>query len=185
MRDVVIWLIAVAVAQESEGAILIARDTLFHDVLANDEATGVGLVRIASVEEAVATLRGAPPPAETFAVLLLAVVRGRLADRGVDLPADSGAYRVSAPVFTKGEHGQLASANFRVAVSRAPEPDFTATLSAAFDVGGGARVILTDVEPQIEYLENNSITIELDRALDVAAMAAQAGLDEIMAFGEA
>lgn len=115
MRDLVIWAQAVRLAQDSsDGALLISRDEVHVHARGDTEAAAAGLVRVASVEEALEFFEVRTPAGQIIEDLLSrAWSSARSAN--ATLPASALVKSVSHPVFIQGKSGlAVASASIRL-----------------------------------------------------------------------
>lgn len=181
MRDVIIWLVAVGTAQRSTGAVLIAKDTLFHDARVDDEARAVGLIRVKSVESAIEHVRGLRPSLERFAAILALAVREDLGGQGIRLPEDADRYHVSDPVFTLDDKGLLAK--FRLDVEQDGVKQFGAYFEIEVREGTIKGVSMTEVESATMPSLNNEITLVTNRMIDLEMAETAAGLGDVADFG--
>lgn len=87
MRDLIIWAIALRVARQHNGAILVSRDKVHSGDLGADEATQANLFRARTLDDALDQL-GSASPAATLARAVLAIIWDELKGAGLPLPTD-------------------------------------------------------------------------------------------------
>ncbi len=113
MRDLVIWLMALRLASQDGGALLISRDEVHTHARGDNEAIQVGLFRVRSVEEALQFL-DVETPAGRLVKELLATVWVDFLDAGLPLAPMFSLVGVSGVRFIQGVHGpSLASFTFK------------------------------------------------------------------------
>ncbi len=183
MRDVVIWLVALGIAQQSKGAVLIARDGVFHDARVDEEAEAVGLIRVGAVEDAIDRVRGLKPAPERLAALLVSSIRDDVIAAGIHVPDHPDRYHVSNPVFTLDDEGLLARAEFRLEIEEAGVKEFRADLIIAVREGTIVGVSLTEIESAALVFPSNALSLTTNRTLDLEAAATAAGLSDVAGFG--
>lgn len=184
MRDVVIWMATLGVAQKSGGALLVAKDALFHDGRVDPEADAVGLVRVAAIENAIERIRGLRPAPERFSATLVSAIREDLAAVGIHLPDDVDRYRVSNPDFTLNDRGLLGIVELRLDVERAGVKQFGGLIAIEMRENTIIGVSMSEAESDTMTLSSNEITLATNRTIDLEAAAAAAGLEDVAAFGE-
>lgn len=104
MRDLVIWAQALRVARENRGALLIANDKLLRNPEDDAEANSVGLVRVATVEEALEHLEVRSAAGRLFESLLTAAWPDLVAQQP-KLPRDLALRSAADLHFVQGETG--------------------------------------------------------------------------------
>jgi hypothetical protein len=109
MRDLVIWMTAVRIADENDGALLISNDVVHTHNRGNDEAATVKLTRVHSIEEALEYLEVETPAGQLFRAILVPAWSA-LAEAGIPVPGNPTVLSVSNPIFIQGSQG-LASAS--------------------------------------------------------------------------
>jgi hypothetical protein len=114
MRDLVIRAMAIRVAQEEGGAVLIAGDKIFHNDISDEEAVTVGLTRVKTIEAAIAEIRAVRSPAVIAAAQFAEAIWADLSGAGLRLPSLPAPYDLTDIVFTMGEDGQPSNAYVRI-----------------------------------------------------------------------
>ena len=116
MRDLVIWVQCINIARRDSGAMLISNDHLHTGKRGDDEAAEVGLIRIASVDEALEHLH-VQSPAEKLIRQLIDASWRTLTEAAPELPASIELTRVEVPFFVRGRRRDSFSANAVIAGS--------------------------------------------------------------------
>jgi hypothetical protein len=111
MRDLIIWIQALRLAEQGSGAVLVAQDRIFHLEGTAEEAANARLKRVKTIEEAIEAAFGVKSPSEQLAELLVRAVWEDLVAAGLPLTLIPVAFAVSGEVFTMGSDGALANAN--------------------------------------------------------------------------
>jgi hypothetical protein len=158
MRDLVIWMMAIRLANENNGALLISRDVVHTHERGNDEASIAGLARVLSFEEALEYLEVETPAGRLFREIMLPAWP-LLADAGIPVPRNPTVLSVSNPIFVQGSQG-LASASCTMKV-RATGGQI---MRADADVGvsaGRQSVTLTNIKIG-DRVQAKPVTVEVD-----------------------
>src|ERR1700686_113104 len=114
MRDLVIWAVAIRVAKEQGGALLVSRDTIHSGELGREEAASVGLSIAASVDEALRFFQIETPDAKLF-IEMLGPLWDSLPALGLAVPHDLTVSEVRNARFVRGPGGvSFASATVRL-----------------------------------------------------------------------
>jgi hypothetical protein len=109
MRDLVIWMIAIRLAKENSGALLISRDAVHVHNRGDSEANEAGLMRVKNVDEALEFL-DVQTPAGQLLRQLMEPAWALLANEGLPLAGNPRIRSVTRSVFEQGDSG-LASAS--------------------------------------------------------------------------
>jgi hypothetical protein len=104
MRDLVIWAIALRIALQDGGAMLVSRDKIHWDGRGLDEAASVGLLRAKTFDDALDHL-GRLNPASALARSVLATIWSELRAAGLPLPDDVPSRRFSNLQFSADGEG--------------------------------------------------------------------------------
>lgn len=115
MRDLVIWMIAVRLAREQSGALLVSRDNVHTKNRGDAEAGEVGLTRVKSIDDALEFLDVQTPAGQLFR-RLMEPAWSLLANEGLPVAAKPTVLSVAGPTFEQGTTG-LASASCRIKVT--------------------------------------------------------------------
>jgi hypothetical protein len=104
MRDLIVWSIALQIAKEDEGAMLISNDKLHINPRGDQEANSVGLVRFENIENALEYMSIETPNGKIIRQLLDYVWEDLLKN---DLPLNEKPYlkAINQVIFTQGEFG--------------------------------------------------------------------------------
>jgi hypothetical protein len=114
MRDLVIWMIAIRLARENHGALLVSRDAVHVHNRGDAEANGVGLVRVKTVDDALEFL-DVQTPAGRLLRQLLEPAWALLGKEGLPVANNPRVRSVIRPVFEQGNNGlAFASAIMKV-----------------------------------------------------------------------
>jgi len=105
MRDLVIWAIALRIALQDGGAMLVSRDEIHSDERGSDEATRAGLLRAKTLDDALDQL-GRVSPAGALARSVLATIWSELRAAGLPLPDDMPFRRFSSLQFVADGEGR-------------------------------------------------------------------------------
>lgn len=165
MRDLIIWMTAIRIADENDGALLISNDVVHTHNRGNDEASAVRLTRVHSIEEALEYLEVETPAGQLFRAILVPAWAA-LAEEGIPVPGSPTVLSVSNPIFIQGSHG-LASASCTMKV-RATDNQI---IQADADVQVSANrqlVTLTNIKIGDQALAK-PVTVETDVAQEVLA----------------
>lgn len=143
MRDLVIWFLALRLAKEHNGAILLSRDKVHTHQRGDQEAGAANLTRFKSVDQALEFI-GSRSPVGTEVRDILACVWGALAEQGfpnIDLP---DRFAILSSRFVQGESGpDLVEASVRLISDRYGRVEFS--IHAAFRHGALSRVMVSNV----------------------------------------
>lgn len=104
MRDLVIWIIALRIASEEGGALLISRDQVHTHARGDSEAIHAGLVRVKSAEETLEYFEVLTPAGQLIERMLMSVWKELLA-AGLPLPAQPSIAGVKDARFVQGTRG--------------------------------------------------------------------------------
>lgn len=104
MRDLVIWIIALRIASEEGGALLISRDQVHTHARGDSEAIHAGLVRVKSTEETLEYFEVLTPAGQLIERMLMSVWKELLAT-GLPLPAQPSMAGVKDARFVQGTRG--------------------------------------------------------------------------------
>lgn len=106
MRDLLVWVIALRLAKQGGGALLLSRDEVHNNQRGDSEATETGLVRVKSVEEAEWFLDvDVGTPAARLVEQLLTPVWSDLLSQGLPLSREVSPLGVSRASFVQGVRG--------------------------------------------------------------------------------
>lgn len=106
MRDLIIWVIALRLAKQNGGALLVSRDDVHNNPLGRGEAEKIGLVCVRSVEDAEWYLDvDIGTPASRLVEQLLTPIWGELLSKGLPLTDEVFPIGVSRASFDQGDHG--------------------------------------------------------------------------------
>jgi hypothetical protein len=108
MRDLVIWMTAIRLARENNGALLLSYDKVHVHDRGDAEANEAGLIRANAFDDALELLDVHTPAGQLFR-RLMDPAWPLLADEGLPLATDPIVRSVARPVFEQGDRG-LASA---------------------------------------------------------------------------
>lgn len=108
MRDLVIWMVALRVALDNDGALLVSRDEVHVHERGDSEASLKKLVRVASFEEALEYLEVETPAGQLFRKLMLPAWP-QLLSAGLPVSDSPTVLSASGTEFIQGDEG-LASA---------------------------------------------------------------------------
>jgi hypothetical protein len=128
MRDLVIWALALRLARDGAGAVLVARDAIFHDERSAEEARVAGLIRVESIEEAIEVALGVKSPSERLAEPLIHAIWTELWEAGLPIPDAPVPYNIWDEEFVLGEDGNLASARMTFSVDTVDNEPMQAAL---------------------------------------------------------
>ena len=120
MRDLIIWTIALRLAKEGGGAILISRDEVHAHQRGSAEADAAKLHRAKTFDEAL-DLLGAVSPAGALAISVLFKIWNDLKSAGLPVPEELPAGRFSRLLFVAGEEGHAnTNLNFELSTDDGP-----------------------------------------------------------------
>lgn len=106
MRDLIIWVIALRLAKQGGGALLVSRDEVHNNALGDSEAMETGLVRVKGVEEAELYLDvDVGTPVARLVEQLLTPVWSDLLSQGLPLSSQVSPLGVSRASFVQGVRG--------------------------------------------------------------------------------
>ena len=106
MRDLVIWAIALRIARQDGGAMLVSRDEIHSDKRGSEEAMRAGLFRANTLHDALDEL-GRVSPAAAVARSVLATIWSELRTAGMPLPDDVPSRRFSRLQFVADNEGHV------------------------------------------------------------------------------
>lgn len=160
MRDLVIWVMALRFAQEEGGAVLVSRDRIHTGPAGDEEAHGVGLVR---VQDASSALEVEGPGAVLVALLLHASWSG-LAKAGLPLAPKPAWSELKGSIFVQGDRGP---AQVNATVALAGKEGKVVRARATFSISGGLleSVKLVDVSVADEPFSPATVTVDLGVAI--------------------
>jgi hypothetical protein len=136
MRDLIIWAIALRLAKQEGGALLVSRDEVHINPLGNSEAMAASLVRVGSVEEAEWYLDVDVGEAARLVERILTPVWSDLLSQGLPLPSQVSGLGVSRASFDQGIRGELSV----ICGIKIKTPDGK-TLTAETEIHASQRVI--------------------------------------------
>lgn len=163
MRDLVIWSLALRLASEGSGALLIANDKIFHDERTADEAREAGLARAKTIVEAIEVALGVKSPSERLAEALIHAIWADLVAAGLPIPNAPSPYNTRDEGFVMGESGNLASATMLFSAAMGSGEKMEATLHIHIEEQRIARVIAQDVRVDGVAWEAGELEIRTDR----------------------
>jgi hypothetical protein len=146
MRDLIIWMIAIRIASTEGKALLISNDEIHTSSSGDKEADSVGLLRLKSIEDALAYF-GLETPSGILIKSIIEPIWGDLLEAGLPIEKAMSMIGVIEPIFVQGVHG-ISKASGLVAMKTSDGK----TLKANMDV-----MILSD---QIESVYLSDINIE-------------------------
>jgi hypothetical protein len=159
MRDLVIWMIALRLASQDGGALLISGDKVHVHSRGDDEAVSVHLERVRSIEEAL-DYSNIETPAGRLIKQLLAPVWSDLVEAGLPLTSQMSLMGVSQIRFVQGSRG-LSSA---YCILKARTLDGK-TLEAATEVDASDGIItLSNISVDNEPWRETLLTITPHKA---------------------
>lgn len=164
MRDLIIWVLALRLAKQGGGALLLSRDEIHNNERGDSEAMENGLVRVRSVEEAEWYLNvDVGTPAARLVEQLLTPVWGDLLAQDLPLasqPSPLGVYQVS---FVQGALGPSSV----ICSIKAKTPD-RKTLSAEMEIHTSDGIItelkLSDININGEPWKDGFLAIQPNKA---------------------
>lgn len=112
MRDLIIWNIAIRVARDAGGALLLSRDDVHTHSRGDDEASAAGLLREDSIEKGLEVLE-IESPTGSLARKILEPLWPDLVAGGLPLPSQISLKSVREAVFVQGKK-TFAEARFRM-----------------------------------------------------------------------
>jgi len=143
MRDLVIWMIALRLASQDGGALLISGDKVHVHSRGDDEAASVRLERVKSIEDALDYLN-IETPAGKLIKQLLAPVWSDLVEAGLPVPGQMSPMGMSQTRFIQGIRGP----SFAYCILRARTSDkrmLEAATEIHADDGMITKVILSNI----------------------------------------
>jgi len=164
MRDLIIWLIALRVARDRGGALLLSADRVHTSDYGESEATSFGLLRANSIEAGLELLEFVSPSAELVRELMEPAWQGFIeAGLAIELPIQVSSVKNSR--FVQGIGG-IGSASFRLKGLTATRETLLSDVKIeSFD--NIRRIALSDVFIKDESYSDIAIEIEmLERADD-------------------
>lgn len=157
MRDLLIWMIALRLALQDGGALLISRDRVHVNPRGDDEAIQARLVRVASIEEALEYFDVATP-AGSLIEQLLQPVWNDLINAGLPVTRPMSLTGISQCRFVQGVRGPSFASCILKAKATGGE-----TLQAATEIhaddGLISQVIVSDILVESEPFEERQITV--------------------------
>lgn len=163
MRDLLIWVIALRLAKQAGGALLVSRDEVHNNARGNSEAVEGGLLRVKSVEEAEWYLDvdiGAP--AARLVEQLLTPAWNDLLNQELPLSSQVFPLGVSQASFVQGVYGPSSV----ICIIKAKTPDGK-TLRAETEIHTSGGVItelkLSDIRVNGELWRDGFLTIQPDK----------------------
>lgn len=156
MRDLVIWTMALRLAEYSDGGLLISNDKVHNDHRSDDEALSSSLTRVDSIQRALEYLKVVTGPGRVLAELLEPVWRGLL-DAGLPLPQTPVVMSASDVVLRQGAVG-LSHATARVELQASEGRLLAANLTTKVHAGAVTELQLTDVTVGGEQLDPVTIS---------------------------
>ena len=142
MRDLIIWATALRHAESDGGAILLSRDTVHVHPRGDDEATGVGLIRLRTANDLLEYL-GVQTPAGRQIGQMLAPAWEALRNAGLPIGGAPTLISVISPAFVQGTAG-LASASCKIRVRVEESAIFSGAIHIEFQGNGIQKVTLSD-----------------------------------------
>jgi hypothetical protein len=159
MRDLVIWMIALRLASQEGGAILVSRDILHIHPRGDEEAQRVNLIRVKSVEEALEFFEVETPAGELIKKYL-EPFWPKLIDFGLPLSKQMTIMAASKARFIQGIRG-IASA-FCILKTRTLDGNIlTATTEIKSIEEDIQKVLLTNIQIDNKPWKDEQIAIEL------------------------
>lgn len=140
MRDLVIWIAAIRIAQENGGAILLSRDKVHTHARGNDEADQAGLKRFKGVDDALAYL-GAESPAAKPVRELLARAWSEFETHGFPVREMPLELSILESKFVRGDNGIEELIEARISIRETPQRKVE------------FRIRATPLDPQRENVE--------------------------------
>lgn len=104
MRDLIIWEVALRFARKDGKAMILSRDEVHSHARGEEEANAVGLLRAASVDDALEQL-GRETPAGLLSRQILALIWSGLHEAALPLPKEVHVKAIQAAGFTADELG--------------------------------------------------------------------------------
>jgi hypothetical protein len=104
MRDLIIWAVALRIAKQDGGAILVAKDRVLAGDLGSEEARAVGLKRAKDTNEA-REMMGGISPSGKLAISVLKTVADELRLAGLPLPEEATSDQFSDLQFVTDDSG--------------------------------------------------------------------------------
>lgn len=115
MRDLIIWAVALRIAKQDGGAMLVSRDEVHVDQRGSEEAEAVGLLPVGTFDDAL-DLLGSISPAGKLATSVLGTVGDALRSAGLPLPEKIPSRQLSDLQFVADDAGHP-NTSLRLAVS--------------------------------------------------------------------
>ncbi len=170
MRDLIIWALSLRTSSEGNGAILVAKDRIFHDREVTDEADKVGLIRIETVSQAVETIyqlvasaQRVRTPGEQAAAAFVETIWPDLEAGGMPVAASVSTIEFSNIQFTQGPNQVPSNVGMRLLYEC--KSRHRVELSILLDLNDGfiTRATLTDILVDGEPWNVESLTIKTER----------------------
>jgi hypothetical protein len=146
MRDLVIWMMAIRIATKEKMVLLISNDEVHTGPLGDMEAESVGLVRLKSIDDALAYF-GLETPSGLLIKQLIEPIWDDLLRAKLPLEKKPSVIGLTEPIFVQGRHG-ISKASGLIAIKTVDGK----TLKANFDV-----MVLGD---KVDYLMLTEIAID-------------------------
>ena len=143
MRDLVIWNVAIRIAERDGKALLVSRDEVHSHDRGADEAAAVGLLRASTFDDALVHL-GRASPVGTLAIRLLAPVWETLRQAGLPLPEQLAISRVAEGTFVSEPIGRL-SGSFRFSAVGSSGPISAKASIRPYELEGHIEVTLRNI----------------------------------------
>jgi hypothetical protein len=173
MRDMVIWMIALRLALQDGGALLISHDKVHCHPRGDDEAIQVGLVRVRRIEEALEYFIeealeyfDVETPVGKLVEQLLAPVWSDLVDAGLPVTSPMSLMGVSQARFIQGIRGPSSACCFLKA--RASDgKTLEANTKIYTDDGMITKIILSDISVENELWGETQLVVAPSKMFDV------------------
>jgi hypothetical protein len=164
MRDLVIWMVSLRIAQRDGRAVLVSRDDVHAGERGDEEAAAANLLRPNSIDEAIELLGGEGTPGILVRALLRPIWED-LRAAGLPLSAAPNIRMVADASFVQGESG-VASARFTFTARTDKGRDVAASAEVTRTAEAITRAVVTRIkvdgnawEKQIEVTPNRIVHI--------------------------
>jgi hypothetical protein len=158
MRDLVIWMTAIRIAGNDDGALLVSRDSVHVHDRGNEEAAAAGLIRRRTPEDALEELEVETPAGDLLRTLLEPAWES-LRATGLPLSGRPSLRSVVTPQFVEGPAGPRSAAAF-VRLSTDEGGTLAGRVSLAIDSAGVGTVRLTGIDIDGVRVPDREVTAE-------------------------